>query len=116
MESAEILSILRQLGIAAQANGDKLVMTPGSKVPPELVPEIQEHKAEIMALVSHDRKTVGYGQAPPLDRPPETEMELRRLIDHLADPVGFAEWFEQLMEQTDSAEEDHEEVEEWPVP
>jgi hypothetical protein len=51
-----------------------------------------------------------------MDRPPATEAELRRLIDYLADPVAFAEWFERLMQQTDPAEEDHEEVEEWPVP
>ena len=101
MQAIEILDAFRELEITARVSGDRLVVEPGSKVPPELVPEIQEHKAEIMALVSHDWKTVGDGQAPTLDRPPETETELRRLIDHLADPVAFAGWFERLMQQTD---------------
>jgi hypothetical protein len=48
---------------------------------------------------------VGDGQLPPLDRPPATETELRRLIDYLADPVAFAQWFARLMQQTDPAEE-----------
>jgi hypothetical protein len=52
MEPTEILSTLKQLGITAQANGDKLVLTPGSMVPPDLVPVIQEHKAELIALLA----------------------------------------------------------------
>ena len=67
-------------------------------------------------LTDLPKAPLGDGQLPPMDRPPATEAELRRLIDYLADPVAFAEWFERLMQQTDPAEEDHEEVEEWPVP
>jgi hypothetical protein len=52
MELTEILSTLKQLGITAQANGGKLVLTPGSMVPPDLVPVIQEHKAEFIALLA----------------------------------------------------------------
>jgi len=49
-------------------------------------------------------KKVGDGLGPPLDRPPQTEQELRRLIDHLADPEVFAAWFKWAMECTDPAE------------
>jgi hypothetical protein len=42
--------------------------------------------------------------SPPLDRPPATETELRRLMDYLGDPAAFAQWFQRLMEQTDPAE------------
>ena len=55
--------------------------------------------------VSQGKVPVGDGQLPPLDRPPTSEMELRRLIDFLADPVAFAQWFARLMQQTDPAEE-----------
>ena len=48
---------------------------------------------------------LGDGQPPPLDRPPDTEMELRRLIDRLADPVAFAAWLEWAMNYNDPAEE-----------
>ena len=49
-------------------------------------------------------RTYSDGQLPPLDRPPETEQELRRLIDHLADPVNFAAWLERVMDTKDPAE------------
>jgi hypothetical protein len=49
---------------------------------------------------------VGDGQLPPLDRPPSTETELRRLIDYLDDPVAFARWFEALMHKADPAEKE----------
>jgi hypothetical protein len=44
------------------------------------------------------------GELPPLDRPPENQEELVRLLNHLADPVSFAGWFQHLMEQADPAE------------
>jgi hypothetical protein len=53
-------------------------------------------ETELTALTASP--PVGDGQLPPLDRPPETEMELRRLMDYLADPVAFAQWFARLME------------------
>jgi hypothetical protein len=49
---------------------------------------------------------VGDGQLPPLDRPPATETELRRLIDYLDDPIAFAQWFEKLMQHIDPAEKE----------
>jgi hypothetical protein len=48
----------------------------------------------------------GDGQLPPLDRPPATETELRRLIDYLTDPVAFGYWFDALMRQADPAEKE----------
>mgnify|MGYP000430384082 CR=1 FL=1 len=45
------------------------------------------------------------GQPPPLNRPPQTEQELRRLIDHLADPEAFARWLEWAMNYSDPEEE-----------
>jgi hypothetical protein len=52
MLAVEILDAFKKLGITAYVNGDKLVCEPGSKLPPELIQEISEHKAEIMALLS----------------------------------------------------------------
>ena len=45
------------------------------------------------------------GDGPPPDRPPQTEQELRRLIDHLADPEAFTRWIDWAMSYTDPAEE-----------
>jgi hypothetical protein len=42
---------LDELGISARAKGDKLRVEPGSKVPPELVSEIRQHKREILQLL-----------------------------------------------------------------
>jgi hypothetical protein len=51
MQAAGILDTFKKLGITALANGDKLVVEPGSKVPPDLKPEIRQHKAEIISLL-----------------------------------------------------------------
>jgi hypothetical protein len=45
MVATDILDTFKRLGITAYVNGDKLIVEPGSKVPPELAPEIREHKA-----------------------------------------------------------------------
>jgi hypothetical protein len=45
------------------------------------------------------------GQPPPLDRPPKTERELRRLFDYWeADPEVFTRWLEWAMAYTEAAE------------
>jgi hypothetical protein len=49
-----VLNKLQELGVTVRTEGAKLVFTPGSKVPPEMVAEIKAHKPEIMArLRSH---------------------------------------------------------------
>ena len=52
MLATEILTALQEVGATARVNGDKLLVEPGNRVPAELVPEIREHKLEIMELVS----------------------------------------------------------------
>ena len=42
-----------------------------------------------------------------MDRPPKTEKELRRLIDHLAEPEAFERWLDWAMNRTDAADELH---------
>jgi hypothetical protein len=102
-QAREIINTLGNLGVTIHVQGEDLVLAPKSKVPPALVPEIRQRKAEILSLICQPEKPVGDGQLPPLDRPPTNEMELRRLIDYLDDPVAFAEWFEELMGQADPA-------------
>jgi hypothetical protein len=52
MQAVEILAAFRKLGITAYINGNKLVVEAGSKLPPELVPEIRQHKSELMDLLA----------------------------------------------------------------
>jgi hypothetical protein len=52
MLAAEILDTFKKLGISAYVEDGKLFCEPGSLLPPDLKPEIREHKAEIMALLS----------------------------------------------------------------
>ena len=101
MGAAELLEQLQACGVSVAKDGDELVLRPGGKVPPDLLDEVRRCKGGILDLLD---RPVGDGQAPPLDRPPSTEQELRRLIDHLADPEAFARWLENLMQQTDPAE------------
>ena len=48
--------------------------------------------------------SVSDGQPPSLDRPPETRVELARLIDYLAAPEAMSAWFGRLMEHKEPAE------------
>jgi hypothetical protein len=112
-QAHEIINTLSNLGVTIHARGETLTVVPKSKVPADLVEELHRHKAEIILLVSQapldkakaGKVPVGDGQLPPLDRPPVNGTELQRLIDHLDDPVAFAQWFARLMQQTNPAEE-----------
>jgi hypothetical protein len=108
-QAQEIINTLSDLGVVIRVQEENLLVTPKSKVPAGLVDSLRQHKAEIMSLVCQRKAQVGDGQLPPLDRPPETEMELRRLTDYLADPVAFSLWFQRLMEKADPAEVEGEE-------
>ena len=44
------------------------------------------------------------GQPPPLNQPPQNEQELRRWMDHTADPEVFVRWLEWAMNYTDPVE------------
>ena len=101
MDAIEVLDRLHDLGVTVQVNGPKVRLEPASKVPADLLNEVRAHKAEIIQEL---RQPYGDGQPPPLNRPPGTEQELRRLIDHLADPENFAAWLERVMDTTDPAE------------
>lgn len=55
MDAVQLLDRLSSLGVAVSVNGDKLRLTPGSKVPPDLVEAVREHKPQIMRLLQqHD--------------------------------------------------------------
>ena len=101
MDANAVLGKLSELGVTAHAEGGNILIQPASKVPPELKDALRENKSELLTILA---LAVGDGQLPPLDRPPLTEQELRRLIDHLGDPEVFAAWFDWAMEYTDPAE------------
>lgn len=102
MTATEILAETARLRIVLTPNGDNLhVDAPKGALTPELKQALVENKRQILFSL---RDRVGDGLPPPLDRPPETEMELRRLIDHLEDPVAFTAWLEWAMNRTDPAE------------
>ena len=102
MTSGETLAELERLGVVLEPNGDKLrYRAPQGALTPELREAITENKAEIISTL----RRLADGQLPPLDRPPKTEQELRRWMDHTADPDGFARWLEWAMSYTDSVED-----------
>ena len=60
---------------------------------------------EIDELYELSPAAYGDGQPPPLNRPPVTEQEPRRLHDHWrSEPGAFTKWLERAMTQTDPAE------------
>jgi len=105
MDAAGVLDRLTDLGINARVDGERLFLSPVDRVPADLLGEVRQHKAEIIQEL---RQPYGDGQAPPLDRPPRTEKELRRLIDHLAHPEAFTRWLEWAMSRIDPAEDERE--------
>ena len=52
MTAGDVLDELAALGITATASGQKLLLTPGSKVPQELLAEVKTHKNELLDLVT----------------------------------------------------------------
>ena len=99
-QAAELLEQLQSFGVSVSVDQDELVLRPGNKVPADLLPEVRQHKA---GIIEHLR-AVGDGQPPPLDRPPKTDQELRRWMDHTTDPEAFARWLEWAMTYFDPAE------------
>ena len=49
MKATDVLDRLTELGVMAYATGEKLLLEPGSKVPPDLLVEVRQNKAEIVA-------------------------------------------------------------------
>ena len=102
MTSGETLAELERLGVVLEPNGDKLrYRASEGALTPKLREAMAENKTEILSAL----RRIGDGQAPPLDRPPATQQELRRLIDHLAEPESFTWWLEWAMTYTDPAED-----------
>lgn len=58
MDAAVILDKLRELGISVRSEGDELVLTPGSKVPPQLIEPIKANKLQIMDVLRHSKPAV----------------------------------------------------------
>ena len=104
-EAVELLDRLQSCGFSMSLDRDELVLSPASKIPPNLLAEVRQRKDEIIQEL---RQPYGDGQAPPLNRPPKTEQELRRWMDDTANPVNFAKWLERIMNHADPAEEQRE--------
>ena len=125
MTVQELLEQVTSFGVELNADGTNLVVdAPIGVITRELREAMVENKAAILAHLQFgdactcgaceraypcrlpdEAGTVGDGRPPPLDRPPSTERELRRLIDHLAEPVAFANWLEWAMGYSDPAGE-----------
>ena len=61
MDAAQVLETLMSLRISLRAEGNKLLLEPGSKVPPELVPDLQRCKPEILQLLNGPHPSFDYG-------------------------------------------------------
>ena len=70
MKATDVLDRLTELGVMAYATGEKLLLEPGSKVPPDLLVEVRQNKAEIVARLRRRTEVIdlpfpiGYGGLP----------------------------------------------------
>jgi hypothetical protein len=103
MTGADLLREVFRRGGEVWANGDWLELEYPDGFPDDLIEALKQRKAEILSTIR--RRMVGDGQAPPLDRPPATERELRRWMDHTADPEVFDRWLAWAMSYSDPVEE-----------
>ena len=71
MNALAILERLGSLGVSVTVADDALRLVPGSKVPPELIEELRQHKAAVIAYLS---------QSSELPQPGEVVGELERLL------------------------------------
>ena len=101
MTGLEILDCFRELGVEVELIGDMVQVTPLAKVPSGLMAEAKAHKAEIVWEL---QRPFSDECSPPLDLPPETEQELRRLIDYTNDPEAFNNWLAWAMTPNDTDE------------
>lgn len=51
MTGAEVLEFLDGLGVMLEISGDKLLLIPGSLVPPDVVEELRQHKSEVINIL-----------------------------------------------------------------
>ena len=58
MGVVEVLGQLAELGITPKASGNKLLLTPGSKVPIDLFAQVKKYKAEIIERLGN-RYSIG---------------------------------------------------------
>jgi hypothetical protein len=81
----EVLGQLAELGITPQASGNKLLLTPGSKVPVDLIAQVKKYKTEIIEHLGPDTvlPTVNMGL-------PKAQVEAAETINEkfgITDPV-----------------------------
>ena len=77
MEASEIVEWAHKMGISLNSVGDKIRYAPKSRTPPELVRLLQEHKAEVLTLLSersecHNTLTPHENHEYPWECDPET--------------------------------------------
>ena len=85
MGVVEVLGQLAELGITPKASGNKLLLTPGSKVPIDLFAQVKKHKTEIIEHLGPDTvlPTVNMGL-------PKAQVEAAEAINEkfgITDPV-----------------------------
>jgi hypothetical protein len=82
--AVELLEKVKALGVTLTPSGDKLLLEPGSKVPPDLVRQIREHKTEILAHLSKPKL---------VDAPPQWHAET---IAHVVEREGVCIFWSEL--------------------
>jgi hypothetical protein len=98
MADLAVLQQAHEAGLTVWVEGGRLQVE-GAPTPLALaaVEALREHKVQVLSFL----RKAGDDQLPSLGRPPQTEQELRRLIDHLGDDKAFARWMERAMDCSD---------------
>jgi hypothetical protein len=100
--AAELLDELQGLGFTLSAEGDRIRVTPSSRLPAELRERIRLHRAELLAALDGPARFIVSERGEALDvtdahGPPADPAALQARVDALtADPTWATRWAERL--------------------
>ena len=104
MNANSVLNRLVSLGVTATVDGEALELSPGSKVPEDLVPEVRAHKPEIVERLRQRETTLGYRQEFPDEQLGDSELaEVMRRVEEEGVCLVWAEALEDFVAFYDSA-------------
>ena len=82
MEAAEILHTLSDQGFTLAVEGDRLTVSPSSRLTDPMRAEIRAHKPELVALLTQAANDAHTEPESPIERLERLNGEMRRALDH----------------------------------
>jgi len=96
-DALAVVEKVKALGVTISPSGEKILLEPGSKVPPELIGAIRQHKDEILAILTRGSQTV-LTRALAQKNEELSVMQKRLVSPYYTDDIQYHEWAKQQIE------------------